>query len=107
MEITTRECEKKYKISENPHYLKPFKNLANEFRRNLKGRKRRCYLEAKHMKEFLEDYVTPHWNLHLESISERERSIGIINGGQKFAFAQFFKDIQKFFRLIFRLRFHR
>jgi len=96
-----------FKLSENPHYLKPFVNLANEFRRNQKGRKRKCFIGSKNVKEFLEDLVTPQWNLYLEALSERERSIGIINKGTKYAWIQFFKDIQKFYRLMFRLRFHR
>ena len=59
------------------------------------------------MKEFLEDHVSPQWNTYLKGVSERERSIGLINKGAKFWWVEFFKDIQKFYRLIFRLRFHR
>ena len=95
------------KISENPHYLKPFTNLATEFRRSHKGRKRKCYLKSKNVKDFIENWVTPQWNVYLEALSERERSIGIINKGKKFVWMRFFKDIQKFYRMMFRLRFHR
>jgi hypothetical protein len=94
-------------LEENPHYETQFKNLANEFRKSHKGRKRKCYLDAKNVREFMRDKVRPQWEEHLKCLSARERNLGIINKGTRYVWVQFFKDIQKFFRLVFRLRFHR
>jgi hypothetical protein len=59
------------------------------------------------MVEFLNETVMPEWKLLLGNISGKERRIGVIQKGEKFVWTEFFKDLRKFFRLIFKLRFHR
>ncbi|CAI2373023.1 unnamed protein product [Moneuplotes crassus] len=106
-EPTTRVNHNELMLDQNSHYEVPFKNLANEFRKSHKGRKRKCYLEAKNVKEFMLDFVKPQWEAHLKCLSDRERNLGIMNKGSKYVWTQLLKDIQKFYRLMFRLRFHR
>lgn len=55
----------------------------------------------------MQETVSPQWEAHLKCLSDRERNLGIMNKGTKYVWVQFLKDIQKFFRLVFRLRFHR
>jgi len=65
------------------------------------------YLKSKNMNEFIYEYILPKWEKVLASISKREREQGIIRKGEEFAWKQFLNDIQKFYRLIFKHRFHR
>ena len=59
------------------------------------------------MQEFITDLFVPAWNNVVEQISTREREIGVIQKGGEYIWSQFFKDIRKFYRLMFKLRFHR
>mmetsp|Transcript_13044 Transcript_13044/g.15035 ORF Transcript_13044/g.15035 Transcript_13044/m.15035 type:complete len:236 (+) Transcript_13044:191-898(+) len=89
------------------HLSIPFENLDTEFRKSFKGRKRNKFLKSQHMHEFLVNIVTPTWSKMLGESSTREREIGVLQKGNKFVWLQFFKDVRKFYRLIFKLRFHR
>lgn len=55
----------------------------------------------------MNDVVLVQWSVFLNNLSTRERDIGFLQKGTEFAWIQFFKDVMKFYRLIFRLRFHR
>jgi len=87
--------------------LLPFQNLEKQFRGSRQGRRRKCFLKAKNMRDFFRDTLAREWVLYLESISSRERDIGVVNKGRKFVWLQLFKDIRKLYRLVFRTRFHR
>lgn len=55
----------------------------------------------------MKDVVLVQWTVFLDNLSTRERDIGFLQKGKQFAWIQFFKDVMRFYRLIFRLRFHR
>jgi hypothetical protein len=59
------------------------------------------------MIEFLKSTVLPEWSLILSSISVKERRIGVIQRGTPYVWTTLFKDIRRFYRLIFKHRFHR
>lgn len=59
------------------------------------------------MKEFLRDKILPEWRNAISNSSNKERKNGVIHRGQKFVWEQVLKDIQKFYRLLFKHRFHR
>lgn len=89
------------------HLQTPFDNLAEEFRKNKKGRKRRSFLKSDNMYNFIRDVFTPQWMKLIDQVSMREREIGVIQKGTIFVWIQLFKDVRRFYRLMFKLRFHR
>lgn len=89
------------------HLQTPFDNLAEEFRRNKKGRKRRTYLKSDNMFKFIQEVFTPQWTRLLDQVSMREREIGVIQKGMIFVWVQLLKDVRRFYRFMFKLRFHR
>jgi DNA-binding transcriptional regulator GbsR (MarR family) len=89
------------------HYLKAFEDVTMEFRKSKRGRKRKNYLQAKNMYEFLQLQFLPEWKLALDQHSSRERELQVYQHDMKFVWVQFFKDVRRFYRIMFRLRFHR
>lgn len=89
------------------HFSKEFEDVAMEFRKSKRGRKRRNYLQAKNMYEFLQSQVLIDWKLALDQYSSRERELQVYQHDMKFVWVQFFKDVRRFYRIMFRLRFHR
>jgi hypothetical protein len=55
----------------------------------------------------MKDVVLLQWDSFLDNLSKRERDIGFLQKGEEFVWVQLLKDIMRFFRLVFRLRFHR
>ena len=52
-------------------------------------------------------FLSQHGSKLVDQISTREREIGVIQKGKEYIWTQLFKDIRRFFRLMFKLRFHR
>lgn len=59
------------------------------------------------MYEFLQLQFLPEWKLALDQHSSRERELQVYQHDMKFVWVQFFKDVRRFYRIMFRLRFHR
>lgn len=59
------------------------------------------------MYELINDLIMPKWTEMLSKISKRERELGVIQKGTGYALKQLLSDVQRYFRLIFKHRFHR
>lgn len=55
----------------------------------------------------MKDVVLLQWDSFLDNLSKRERDIGFLQKGEEYVWVQLLKDIMRFYRLVFRLRFHR
>lgn len=59
------------------------------------------------MNDFLHNDVIPTWIQTLGRISQKQRALWIKQGRSNYVQKEFWKDIRNFYRIMFRLRFHR
>jgi hypothetical protein len=59
------------------------------------------------MNEFLVQDVIPTWKEKISKISQKQRILCIKQGRNHFIDKEFCKDVRSFYRIMFRLRFHR
>ena len=59
------------------------------------------------MKDLIKMEVIPKWKQQLTKISAEKREAWLNHKGEEYVWLEIFKDIRKFYRLIFRVRFHR
>jgi len=79
----------------------------NEIKTSNKGRKRTKKVDKSNFYEFLVDFIQPKWEDSVSKISMKQRQNDIKIKGIQYAWFEFFKDIRKYYRLVFRYRFHR
>lgn len=89
------------------HFSQEFAHENSDFRSLAKGRKRKNCTKCRTMNTFLEQDVLPAWKENLTNISQRQRAMCIKQGRMTYAIKEFCKDIRNFYRIMFRLRFHR
>jgi hypothetical protein len=59
------------------------------------------------MQQYIDEFVRPQWAKSLSRTSDNERKNGITHHGKKYVWSRFLKDVQRFYRLVFKHRFHR
>lgn len=89
------------------HYLQPFVERATDFRKLKKGRKRVNCTRSANMWEFVHGELIPGWTQALAKISQKQRELRISQKKYKYLWTEFLKDVRNFYRVMFRLRFHR
>ena len=91
----------------NEHYTQPFSQDSRDFRKYKKGRKRVNCTHSTTMGQFIQNEFIPKWRFNLSKISLKQRELCISQKRPNFMWKEFLKDLRNFYRLMFRLRFHR
>ena len=91
----------------NEHYMQPFSQDSTDFRKYKKGRKRVNCTHSTTMWQFIQNEFVPKWRFTLSKISLKQRELCISQKRPNFMWKEFLKDLRNFYRLMFRLRFHR
>ena len=89
------------------HHTQNFSQKNSDFRVIAKGRKRKNCTQQANMSKFIEVDVIPKWVESLFKISQKQRSLCIKQVRSNYVEKEFCKDIRNFYRVMFRLRFHR
>ena len=87
--------------------MQPFSQDSRDFRKFKKGRKRVNCTHSSSMWQFIQNEFIPQWRFTLDKISMKQRELYISQRKSNFLWIEFFKDLRNFYRLMFRLRFHR
>ena len=87
--------------------MQPFSQDSRDFRKFKKGRKRVNWTHSSNMWQFIQNEFLPSWRYTLNKISMRQRELCINQKRPNFLWREFLKDLRNFYRLMFRLRFHR
>ena len=87
--------------------MQPFSQDSRDFRKFKKGRKRVNCTHSSSMWQFIQNDFLPQWKFTLDKISMKQRELYISQRKSNFLWIEFFKDLRNFYRLMFRLRFHR
>lgn len=79
----------------------------DRLRKSERGRKREKKLTWGTIYAFLYDEILPTWDKKLGNLSQREREVGQHQRGESYVWKQFLIDVQNFYRIVFKHRFHR